>query len=326
VSRGGRIILFAILTVAALVVLHSAARALYFGPRATLQGGIERSRTNLSNIRTAARRHIELKSELQEHADRTLGASREEVEAALRARLNRIAEDVAIAAPSVSTSQPRAAPSPMERADLRDNPLREEPDFVELEATISGEGSLAQAVELVDRIEAAPWIKRIDSVGVDPKDGGERFALSVRLTTVFLPTLPPDSEIAVALAADEPYSGAGAQALRDIVERNPFRVPPAPPVAEATPEPPPPPQPEAPAPYEYGQWRVTMITEGSRGREVWLSNSSSNESRSLTEGESIRELLLVAVEPDRAEFQLGEERFAVEVGSNLADRKAIKEE
>jgi len=323
VSRGGRIILIAILAVALLMVLRAVASAVYFTPRAQLAGQIERSRTNLTSIRTAAKRHIELKGQMQALADRTLGATREEVEAALRARLNRIGEEIALASASVSTGQQRPRESPMQRAELRNNPLRGENDFVELDGTISGEGSLAQAIELVDRIEAAPWLKRINSVVIDPKDGGERFGITVRLTTVYLPTVPPEAGAAHATVAA--YDGAGVQALRDLIESNPFRVPPAPAVAEA-PQPPVESVEEHRAPpYDYAQWRITMITHSSRGREVWLINTTNNESRTLAAGETLRDMHFVGAREDSAEFQLGEKRFTIEVGDTLAERTRIEE-
>lgn len=320
-SRGGRIILTVILAVASLLVLRAVASAVYFHPRAELASQIERSRTNLANIRTAANRHIALGGELRALADSTLGATAEEVQAALRARLNRIGEEVGLAAATVSTSQQRRRESPMQRADLRNNPLREEPDFIELDGTISGEGTLAQVVEVIDRIEAAPWLKRINSVAINPKDGGERFGLTVRLTTVYLPTMPPEGEAGSAQSAA--YDSAGLHALHSVIETNPFRVPPAPVVAETQPE-----QPaveDRPPPYDYAQWRITMITDSSRGREVWLTNTNNNESRTLAAGERLRDLHLVTATDDRAEFVLGEDRFAVEVGANLAQRTRIEE-
>lgn len=322
-SRGGRIILVAVLVVVSLLVLRAAATAVYFGPRAELTGQIERHQTNLSNIRTAAKRHIDLKEEMQALADRTLGATREEVEAGLRARLNRIGEEVALASASVSTGQQRPRSSPMDRADLRDNPLRDELDFVELDGTISGEGTLAQALEVVDRIEAAPWLKRINSVVIDPKDGGERFGITVRLTTVFLPTAPPGTD--ALNHQTTAYDGGGFAALRTVMDSNPFRVPPAPVVAEAPTQPDPPAEAPRDPPYDYAQWRISMITDSSRGREVWLINTQSNESRTLAAGESLRDLCFIGAGADTAEFRLGDQRFTVEVGATLAEQTAIEE-
>jgi len=63
--------------------------------------------------------------------------------------------------------------------------LRDEVDFVELPAVVSGQGNYEQALRLISSIENEPWIKRIDSIKMDPKDNGGKFDFSLRLTTLF---------------------------------------------------------------------------------------------------------------------------------------------
>ncbi len=321
-TRGGRIILSAILAIPGLYLLYSAASAVYFSPRNDLKTAIQDNRQRLTNIRAAAERHVALREELQTLADRTLGSTREEVESALRARLNRIAEQIEVASFTVSTSAARPSKSPMDRSDLRTNPFRDEIDFTELDGTIAGEGTLEQSIALVDRIEQEPWLKRINSVTVDPKDGGARFDITVRLTTVFIPAYPPSAEGAAALLASTRYDGSGVASLRGMIDANPFRVPASPVVVE---EAPPVPVDEGPPPYDYAQWSITMITQSSRGKEVWLFNRESSESRALVPGESLEELQLIEAGDESAEFQLDGERFVVEVGSALVERDAMDE-
>ena len=57
----------------------------------------------------------------------------------------------------------------------------------ELNGWITAQGTFPQIVELIDAVAAEPWAKRIDQIKIDPKDNGERFGISIRLSTLFIP-------------------------------------------------------------------------------------------------------------------------------------------
>ena len=142
-----------------------------------------------------------------------------------------------------------------------------------------------------------------------------RHALMRGHPTLFLPGRLPDP------TAPIPAVTASAERYAMFASVNPFRIPPPPPEA------PPPIAPvvqtaQAPA-FDYQQWSVTGVASGNGQKEVWLLNTNTREARTLAVGQSIHDAALIAVRDERAEFQIGEERFAVQIGGNLGDRHPI---
>ena len=296
------------------------AETVYFAPRRDLIGQIDDARAAIERSTSRVAGMPALERQLTSYSDRTLGSDKEEVDAHLRRRLNRIAETVKIAGATVGTGGISSRQSPARRAFPRSDSwktLRDEIDFVELDGWISGEGTLPQVVQLVDRIEAEPWLKRINQLRLDPKDNGRRFGFTVRLTTLYLPGASP--------AEVEPgnYDSARLQRLASLVQKNPFRVPaakpkpaPAPP-AVAHQAPPPPPE------FPYEQWLVTGVARNQAGEEVWLRNSSTGETRRLRVGQTIGKAVFTALEGDSAVFRINNRHFLVQTGRNLSDRSAL---
>lgn len=313
-----------ILGIAALAIvayaMYAAVDAFYLAPRAELRDDIDRSEGILEQFRSERSKHRELREQLQSIADRSLGSDEETVETTLRARLNRAAEEIGLADRTVTTSGGRVYGSPAARAMSRSNPFRDTPDYAELGGSISGRGTLEQAISMVHRIEAAPWNKRISSVSLDPRDDGARFEVTVRLTTMYLPGMAPGNHVEHAS-----YDGSGFARYASLVEAQPFRVPPkpAPPPEQSSQEEQAPPRPPAPPPYDYGQWSLTMLTETSRGWEAWMINRSTGDRRTLAIGDSIENAEFVAASPDAAEFELEDSRFLIEVGATLADGRPV---
>lgn len=257
---------------------------------------------------------------------RTLGSDLESTDSALRARLNRLGEEAGLSSSLVVSTQPpstRGTPAKSEFGRTgAQRQLRDEPDFVELPANVSVQGPLEPLLRLAHRIEAEPWIKRIDAFRLDRAGADDRMKLDLRLTTLFVPgrLAPEDAEL---VGSEAPPFDRYAL----LVASNPFASPPAPEPRrprerrrEAPPAPPP-----GPPPFPYGEWILTGIVEGPIGREAWLRHRSSGETLSLTTQGRVGEAELQRIEGDRAEFALAGESFAVLVGGTLVDRYPLRQ-
>ena len=315
--------LLALAALAALTLLGWAGVSLAHGGRIeSLETRIQRHRSFLAEAAGDLDRRIEVRDSIDAFTDRTLGGDREAVDHALRTRLNRLGEIIELDDLLVDTLRATRQGTPAARqldgrgqSGLRKE-LRDRPDFVEVEAIVSGEGTLEQALRLVHRLEAEPWPKRIDRVHLDPDDNGERVSISVRLATLFVPGATPGAP-PPALSRNDP---PGFNEYAALAAMNPFRLPPPPPEPEPEPEPEPPPvKPEFP----YGEWGITGIVDGPDGGEVWLTNRRTGDARRLSVGDRLHEAVLVAAKGDRAEFGIGEERFDVAVGQTLRERIPI---
>ena len=309
----------------ALWLLWSTVQVLYAGPRATLTEKLKTATDRVDAYRRQLDDGPRVRDEMQAFVDRTLGGDVESVDHRLRTRLNRIVEAVAIGKPTVGTGNATKRGSPARTAFPRSGSwkrLRDEVDFVELEAWVAGEGGLDAVVHLVDRIDAEPWIKHIDHVKIDPKDNGDHFSVTVRLTTLFLPgRLPADVET-------PEYDNTRLARYSELVDANLFRVPP-PVVAKAPPAKAPPKTAKKPPPkrtFPWHEWAVTGVAEGPDGPEVWLRRRTSGEARLLVVGGRFESAELVAAAGEWAEFQLDEERFRVRLGRTLKDRSPLKDE
>jgi len=264
---------------------------------------IERQRVKRIEIvdryRTAVDDSLRVRTAVQTYADRTLGGNLEAVDHELRTRLNRIGEEVGLGKLSVGTGRVRRMESPARSlpAFRRDKGLRDEIDFVEVEASVSGVGSLEAAMRLVHRIEAEPWMKRVVQVRLQPRDNGKRFIVTIRLVTLYLPGRMPSAPLET--VADL----AGFERYRLLARRNPFHLAAKP---AATP----------PAARQR-TWVLTGVVSGPDGMEVWLLHAESGQSRRLTVGQSIEGVQLVSAAGDTAEFTFGEDRFTVPVGRPL---------
>lgn len=285
-------------------------RAMYLEPRAAALAQIESASKKLAEYRQCRDDHPRVNHELRQYIDRTLGENLEVVDHKLRSRLSRLAEQCGLQPKSIvvgTSGGAKAAESPARSAFT--GALRSELDFLELEGWVSGVGTFAQVLALVDAIEAEPWIKRVDEVKLDPSDNGERFGVAVRLTTLFFPGRSPNS--AATLTVNRP----GPERFSALASVNPFRVPPAnvrPASADA-----------AHAGFPYDQWALTGVAQSLAGSEIWLLNAATRESRRLTLGETFQELTLIAARGEIAEFSQGQQRVIVRVGQNLGDRRPV---
>jgi hypothetical protein len=310
----------------ALAVGYKALASRYLQPRATLLAQVEIAQATLDKQREAREDMPRVATELNAIVDRTLGGDVETVDHRLRTRLSRLAEGVGFDGPPVSTGAATRRLSPA-RTAFKSRELRDEFDFIELPGFVNGQGTFEQALALVASIEAEPWIKRIDELKFDPADNGSRFDVSIRLTTLFLPGRTPGTSgtpVSAAVAAPLPGVVVSTDQYPTFAALNPFRIPPAPPQAAPAPAGVPPDPVGEPEGLKYQHWRLTGVAHSPAGPEVWLLNTQTRDPRGrrLLLGQSIHDMELIAVGVDRAEFRLGDERFAVEIGRNLADRQA----
>ena len=213
-------------------------RSMYFDNRAELQRKIVTAGDLVGRYRTGRDEHGSVSTAIRAFVDRTLGGDLEAVDHELRTRLNRLGEEIGLRKLSVSTGNVRWFETPARSlpAFRGQRELREEIDFAEVEASVTGEGSLDTVLRLVHRIEAEPWLKRVNQVRLSARDNGERFTVTLRLVTIFLPGRSPAGTLQ-AIANPDRFDRYDA-----LVNRNPFRVPPktaaAPPPQPAAPQPP----------------------------------------------------------------------------------------
>jgi hypothetical protein len=256
-----------------------------------------------------------LARDLKAVVNRTFGPDQAATDSALRSRLNRIGEEIRLSDLRVATGTPTMRVSPAKRLLPKVRDQRYYDDFVEVPATITGSGTLEQALRLVHRVEVEPWLKRIDSVALEEEKEGERIKVTVKLTTIFLPGQKGTADLRPSDAELERF-----ERLRPIVQANPFRIP-TPPKQQPTevaaaPAPPP----AAPAGFPYDQWHVTSLVSGPLGPEAWLRNAATGETRVVTPGQAIGDAIFVDFEIDIAQFRQGDASFRVQIGRPLTDR------
>lgn len=292
-----------------------------------------------TSVLTTARRNREarpkLDARIQTRIDRTLGPNLETVDSEVRRRLNRIGEQLGLSDFSVTTGAATSQPTPAKKEFRRpdERPLRDEPDFVLVQATVSASGPPSRIFQLVFRIHAEPWQKRIESIRLDPNATGDSVRASIRLQTMFLPGRAPQAEL-----AQDPALLATSQRFTELFASNPFRVPVSQPTATsvaaagtadagsgasaavagsvpldvAVPE----------SPFPYGEWQVTGVIDGPGGTEAWLRHLPTGSQVTLQPGSPIGDLIFRRVEYDYAVFDGFGGACRVQVGMNLTQRLA----
>ncbi len=290
--------------------------------RAEVEQRLATYRSAIENGRRQRRERPEVDAAIDGFAVRTLGNTVESVDSAVRSRLNRVGEESGLANLVVSTrpAVPRGTPAKGEFSrSASQRALRDEIDFVEVPASMLGQGSLESLLRAVHRIEQEPWIKRIDSVSFAVGNDPAKMQLEVRLTTLFLPGATVPETLEAALESQTPFDRYAT-----LLAFDPFALP-------KPPEPPPPPSPRPrrpnppppPPSFPYADWVLTGLIEGAAGPEAWLASRSRGERLAIAPQGRIDEAVLLAVGRDAAEFLLGEERFLVPIGGSLAERRPV---
>lgn len=319
-NASAKILVIAVVALAGAGLLYRGVDRWYLAPRRLLLEQIDKTSATVANYRQTQQNSRNVTGQLQSFVDRTLGANLETVDHRLRSRLNRLCEESRLQGASVNTEgsgKPSLSPARSKFRASTQKSLRDEIDFIEVEAWISGVGSLEDVVRLITGIESEPWIKRIDQLRLDPRDNGARVSMTLRLTTLFLPGREPRTPA----QSPQPPAAEWQSKFAALVSGNPFRVPPAPP-----PPPPPkvetpaaPPQP-APPPFPFGEWALTGVAQGPSGVEAWLLHRPSGETRVLAPGQSLDAAVFSGAADEGALFAVGDQRFIVAVGATMDQR------
>lgn len=289
------------------------------------------------NVLTKARNDRDnrpaMDAKLQAVADRTLGSSVEMVDSEFRRRLNRLCEELGLTEFSVTTgvSMGRSTPAKREFNRPTERSLRDEPDFFEVQGTVAASGRVDQLLGLVFRLDAEPWMKRVESIRLDPNTDGTQVRMTLKMSTLFLPGRSASKPLVVdqkALALASRFSA--------LFGSNPFRVPPPPappPVPEqrttqvaqvpaavnptaATP----PTAPQVTPGFPYGEWMLTGVIDGPAGSEAYLRHVPTGSQLTLTPGAAVGELVFRAVRYDFAEFDSPGGSCRIQIGNNLTQR------
>ena len=245
---------------------------------------------------------------------RTLGPDVESVDSRIRQRLFALAQSSGLGRISVSTQGVTARRTPA-RSEFRrsgdEKAMRDEIDFVELTASLSGRGNYAQVIDLLARIHADGWLKRVTEATFNPDPEGEVVDVMVRVTTIFIPDREHENAIVEGAYDDS--------RLQSILASNPFSLPKPPPVevvAPVRPVAPVAPKPSAPG-FPYQLWMLTGTVEGPDGPEAWLRNTKTNERRSLSVGDRLGKAFFADIEGEHAIFTIDSRTFRVQTGRSL---------
>lgn len=288
------------------------------GDRARLIAEADAYKSVLYRVRDERQRRPALDERRDAILDRSLGGELEHVDAALRTRLVEVGENAGLRDLVVSTAGDVAVESPARREfkrTARERRFRDEADFIILRASIAGEGSLEQVVEAIHAIDSAPWLKRIESIRLDPNSDGSRIRMGLGVSTLFVPGHESTTEIP---PIDPPRRPRERYA--ELVSMSPFKVPIAEPVRAAAP-----PRPNRPRPPKIdprSQWQLTGLIEGDPGVEAWIRHLGTGRTLTLVPkvdaglggGIAVR---LVGIAGDVATLRIQNETYRVLVGSTL---------
>lgn len=286
--------------------------SLWLTPVGALRAQATKLESRISEYRDALSNAGTVHDAIDNYVARTLGGSLEEVDHRLRSRLNRLGESVGLKGMSVGTGRSVALLSPgrsdFKGASRRD--LREEVDFVEVEGTVSGTTNWSGVIELLDRLKAAPWIKKIDQVRLRASGDGAQLQVSVKLRTLFVPGQSP------AVEPENMWKRDRLVAMADLVSRSPFMIPKRP-VPQATA------QPTTPAKQEPAGWQLTGVAGIGDQAEAWIRNTKSGRTRRLQVGQRHGQLVLEGIEGDLAAFRSGDSVVSIQVGQLLHDTPSV---
>ena len=281
------------------------------GTRAALETRIATYTSFLKTVRSEREERPALDEALAVSFDRMLGRDIERVDSALRTNIAALATSFGLE-PSVQTTGTTVRESPAKRAFKRSasqRAFRDEPDFVEVRASVSTEGGIEAIVGFIHALDAAPWLKRIESVRLDPQPRTSTLRLSARLITIFVPNRGGLNE------SLPPFARFPLDRYAVLSERNPF----ARPVEDAEV----PVVPEVPvevvvAPIgPRAQWRLTGVVIGPEGEEVFLANATLGQTLEVRLGDAFDGITFTQASGDIATFSLDGGTFRVLVGSRL---------
>lgn len=252
----------------------------------------------------------------------TLGPTGELAEHRLRALLTELCTQGGMKEFVIACREPKAIANPAagEGPVEFGREMRRQPDFLAIETSVTGRGSLEACLHTVALLESQPWLHRVSGVSVQPR-GQDRieFDLTAQLVTIVMPDLAEESTGATAVVAPVQTSEWAT-----IAARNPFvEAPPvAAPVVEVASAPP---APEAPLPMPLSDWVVTGVMRTNAGGEAILSNRRTGESMVLVPGASMMGMQVSAIEVGEVVMMEGQAGYRVALGRSLAERQPVIE-
>ncbi|MBL0926118.1 MAG: hypothetical protein IBJ11_00505 [Phycisphaerales bacterium] len=286
------------------------------GPAGELRAERERLIGEITSLQGETRKAQPAVQRLKTAAARTLGNSAETVVHRVRLALTAAGTAARLSSVASDSRAQAAVRNPAESVRVWGRDARAAPDFTVVTGSMRGEGTLEQALTALCLIQSQPWIKRISSVSLRPRDGGQRVELRVSLSTVFLEDLSPSEA-----PAPSPAEPKLLDQVRMLVARNMFAPPAAPPPPAQVPKP------EPPSGPAYGDWVVTGLAEGAAGPELWVRNVKDNRTQSLAPGEKLLGAVFEGLSPDResAILRIDADRFLISVGdpASRRDRKHV---
>lgn len=279
--------------------------------RETLQQRVETYGSFLKTARVERKERPALDASLEANFDRMLGSDIEKVDSTLRVRIAAMAMTFDLE-PSVQTTGTTIRESPAKREFKRSvaqRAFREEPDFVEVRASVAMTGPFDSIISFVYALDAAPWLKRIESLRLDPETRTNSVKLSLRLSTIFVPQKGEFDE-------DLPTSPRWPRERYALLGKyNPFALS----IAEVAA----PVVPSIPSPGlsldPLSQWRLTGVVIGPDGEEAFLINTLQKATLEVRPGDAFDGITFSHAEGEIATFSTQDGPFRVLVGSPLSE-------
>lgn len=273
----------------------------------------------ISSLEEYNRKRVPLTEELRQFEVRTLGSTSEEVEHALRVLLHEIGTANRLSDLSVDSHSRNPVQNPAtrrSRAIIRDKSERERPDFVPVEGSLNGSGSLAQVTAAVAQLQSQEWMHRISDLRLTPRDGGRRIDLRVTLSTIYFPGAARAAADHSATSTDS-EARARAEVIAARALFSPVQPTPEKPVEVVKPTPTPPPV--KPTPLPYGKWRITGFGRGGQGPILYLVGPK-QATQTLGVGEEVLNMVFRGLEGPFVVLELGGKQYYFGEGDTL-DRR-----
>ena len=257
-----------------------------------------------------------VQAELNAYASRTFGGSRETVDHALRDVLSELAISCGLEPGlSVDTDAPRVVQSPGRR-DFKGSAsraLRDEPDFVEMPATVRARGTWRQISDLLVGLSTQPWLNQTESISLVGKGNMDDVAAVIKVRSLYIPDRDPSGPMPL-----PEVDTAGRLAVK-----SPFLLPASEPTIRPGSKPSPPPPPG------WERWRATFVGRIEGKDEVLLQAGRGGVTR-LHPGDVLEDCEYLGNRRDADGFDLAVFRrhgevWAVPPGVTFRDRQPISE-
>ncbi len=314
-NKRTRLLAFAALGLAGLIVLFAGLRASIVRPLRTIDDQIVQLRLKLQSVDGERKAYLAADDQVRAAAPTLFGATAEAAEARLGTLLTTLLQQTGLRESDFSRV-------PAARRRL--------PGAEEVGWTVQGEGTTAQLVDLLYLLQSQPQRQRVDSLALSPANEGRRLRIRFRYLTPVLnpaPPIPPNLSLPNPTLDSTNRRPYDAIARRDLLR--PFDPDSTPPPASRSPEGP------GPSPGEDSQLRVVSLSSWGTPPEAHLLDTRTQQTRALRPGDALLDGTLAAIDyrplpaPGKAGLlaysrlilKRGEEFWAVDNGQLLSDRR-----